>query len=212
MRNFYLIYLLVAIIFTSSIYAASPTPTPTVDVKEKALEKIESVRKNPKAFVGSVTDKTSDTLQIQSPNDEIKLTSINPDDVSIVKTGKTITTAKYSDLAIGDFIIAMGFINDKGILDVKRIIISSSLSPITREVILVKVSIIKNKNVTVNYKNETLELVFPKKWKGPEIKELKVDDKIIVIGERKGNKFELRTIELLDKALSFSPTPTPTSD
>jgi len=171
-------------------------------IREKVKEKVEAARSNPKAYIGSVTDKTEDTLQIQNDLEEIQLISIDPESASFAKIDKKTTSAKYDDVAIGDYIIAMGFTNGNGVLETKRVIITSKPEKVTRNAVFGNILEINNKEVLLETQIGEFTLKFPKKWKGPEISEFEKDMTLVAVGEIDDKTITIRTVQLISKAPS----------
>ena len=190
------------------------TSTGSDQIREKVREKIESIKNNPKAYIGTVTDKTKDTLQLKIPSGEIRLISVDSEKTAFVKTGKTNTSVKFDDLAIGDFVIAMGFlenITDNGdkisnlVLNTQRVIITSPLSDPTREITFGQVNkTVKNSLILIDKEGNERIFTFPKKWKGPEIKEFKEGEKVVAVVEQEENIYKIRTIEITSKIKASS--------
>lgn len=178
----------------------SPAPTSGVDegsVREKVKEKVETVRKNPKAYIGSVTDKTQDSIQIKNSKGEIQFVSINPDEVDFVKSTNKSTAIKFNDVAIGDYVIAMGYRNGNSVLTTKRLIVTTE-STSERKIVYGTIKKIEKKEITVFDKNnQEFTFTFPKTWKGPEIKELSENDTLVLVAIAKDDKESIRTIELI---------------
>jgi hypothetical protein len=165
-------------------------------VRERVKEKVEAAKKNPKAYIGSVTDKTEDTLQIQNDTGEIQLVSIDPESASFAKINKKTESADYDDVGIGDYIISMGFANGNGVLEGKRVIITSQPEPLSARVLYGVVDTVVNKEVTLSTKEGTFTIDFPKRWKGPEISELDEGMPLIAIGEVEEDTISIRTIHI----------------
>lgn len=166
-------------------------------IREKVKEKVEAARKNPKAYIGSVTDKTEDTIQLQNDLGEILLISINPEEASFAKIDKKTISAKYDDVGIGDYIISMGFTNGNGVLEAKRVIITSVPETLNRIIISGEVTEVINKQISIiNLNNETVTLTFPRSWKGPEIKEIQQGDKVIAVYIKGEGELTIRTIHI----------------
>ncbi len=175
-------------------------------IEEKVKQKIEFAKKNPKAFIGVVTDKGQDFLQLKNTQGEIKLASIPPD-ASFVKIAKTTTNISFNDIAIGDFVVAMGFlstskekVDNKGLLEVRRILVTQALQPTTRTILLGEIVSKENRKITLKENEKNWIINFPKRWEGPEIKELSIGDKIIVVGEADAENINLRTIKIVSKS------------
>jgi len=187
--------------------SGNPTATDEGDpIREKVREKLEEVKKNPKAYIGTITDKLETSLQIKNALGEIQLISVDSENVDFVKTSKSQTTIKYNDLAIGDFIIAMGFAtNSNGVLAAQRILVSPQLETPKREIVFGQATgIAKNVLSLKDKQGKEWKLTFPKKWKGPEIKEIKEGEKVVAIVEQEENIYNIRTIEITSKVETSS--------
>jgi len=211
-----LFVLLTALLFittnTSAQQDASPTDVEETEdnnsIREKVKEKVELARKQPKAYIGSITDITEETLQIKNHEEEICLISISTEKTSFVSVNDTNKDIDFEEVGIGDFIVAMGFIDSETqVLDAKRILISKPLSKINRSVITGNISKIAKRDVIIIDSNgDEITLDFPKRWKGPEVSELEEGQTVIVVGEFENNILALRTIEIMSEPDS-SPTP-----
>ncbi|MEK7188809.1 MAG: hypothetical protein AAB685_03085, partial [Patescibacteria group bacterium] len=90
--------------------------------------------KSPIAILGVVTDIASQTIQVKDDSGEIKQLSVNKETTTFVKSlgPKSSKSVSLPDLAIGDFILAMGLKNGNGVLDTKRVLITTPFVPSTR--------------------------------------------------------------------------------
>lgn len=140
---------------------------------------------NSTSYVGTITDIATQTIQVKTTNGDIKQISTSGD-TSYINTLKKNTEVKTTDLAIGDYIVAMGFINGNKVLNTKRILIVSPV--VTNNFEFEKITIEKLTKTTIN------NITMPKKWKGPNIKELKEGQEVIIVGTKENDKFTLRTI------------------
>jgi hypothetical protein len=106
---------------------ATPEPDATGDaeIRQKVQEKVQATLFKPKAYLGSVTDIAESTIQIKSSSGEIKQISTAEGEVAVINaTGQTSKTVKLTDIAIGDFIVAMGYMNGNSVLKAQRILIT----------------------------------------------------------------------------------------
>ncbi len=177
---------------------------PAEAIREKIKEETSTKSLKTTAYVGTITDISSGTIQIKSDQGDIKQMSLS-DNTTYINTLKKNAESKATDLAIGDYIVAMGFLNGNKVLDSKRILISEPAVKNNFETIFVKISAISKTKITINRgngetinNNETFEITLPKKWVGPNVSELEEGQKIITVGEMKEEKFELRTIFIED--------------
>lgn len=112
--------------------AATPQPTISdTDIREslqdrlrKAAEEKSDVAnqifsaKQKRAIVGTLKDLTNNTLTIQLKAGGTKLAALT-DKTVFVRKGKTVS---QSDLVIGDYTIAMGYMNGNNLLEAKRVV------------------------------------------------------------------------------------------
>jgi len=134
------------------------------------------VRDGATSYVGTITDISSGAIQIKSDKGGI---------LQISTTSDT-SYANKTDLAIGDYIVAMGILEVNKVLDAKRILITSPLQENKIEVS--KITIEKLSKTKIN------DIILPKKWVGPNVKELEIGQKIYVVGIKENDVFSLRSI------------------
>lgn len=146
------------------------------------------------AYVGTITDISSGAIQIKTNSGDIKQMSTT-EETSYINTLKKNTEIKLTDLAIGDYIVSMGFLNGNKVLDSKRILVTSPLAKNTVEIISGTINTLSKTKITIDKDNgETEEITLPKKWNGPNINELEKGQKIIFVGTRENEKYTTRTI------------------
>lgn len=138
---------------TSSTEKASPTPnnqdaTEGSEIRQKVIEKVEQALKNPKALLGVITDISTNTLQIKASSGEIQQMSVLPD-ATVVKVGKESKEVKFPDIAIGDFVVGMGYKNENNILEVSRVLITEQPKEFSVKVVIGKVSSVDKKTITI---------------------------------------------------------------
>ena len=163
--------------------ASESAEVATDSVRQKVNQKIEMIEKSPTAYVGTITDKTGTTIQIKNLEGEIKQISIDEEATDFVKIIDTTKTIESTDLAIGDFIIAMGLRNGNKILDAKRILVTTAYKPSARKALMGN---IQKDKATISLKPSSgalAELKFGTNWDGPELSELNAGDKVIAIGD-----------------------------
>ena len=230
-------YLLLAI----SVNAVSPTPevsTPTpkdqkvLDIRnaiqDEVRERLEQAKKGQKlAFVGEITEISNLNLTLQTNQGEKQL-NVATDAALIGRGGKKI---QMKDIKIGLFAIAMGFMGDNNILDVRRLVISEKPKISAKEVAFGKVTDISKEENVLTVKNEkkgiiyTIEVdsktVITKKVDG-KIQKVKLEvietgDRLVAIGTPTENEHKLITAKIihvipyLSKPVSPTPTAKPTT-
>ncbi|KKP48009.1 MAG: hypothetical protein UR39_C0002G0112 [Candidatus Woesebacteria bacterium GW2011_GWA1_33_30] len=137
------------------------------------------------SYVGTVTDITAETIQIKDPQGEIKQASTEKD-TKYINILKKNVEVKSTDLAIGDYIVAMGFINGNKVLKTKRILITSPMEENKFEAKKIVIETISKTKIN--------DIILPKKWIGPNVKDLEIGQEIIVTGKAENDIFSLRSI------------------
>jgi hypothetical protein len=151
----------------------------------KAIEENTDLTKKPIAYVGTVTDISSGTIQIKDEEGDIKQISLL-EETKFINTLKKNVEVKSTDLAIGDYIIAMGFINGNKVLKTQRLLITSPVEENKFEVR--RITIEKLSKTKIN------DITLPKKWVGPNVNDLDEGQTIFVTGRTEKDIFSLRTI------------------
>lgn len=153
------------------------------------LNKEDNLKQKPISYVGTVTDISGDTIQIKDPEGEIKQTSVEEDTIYINGLKKNVEI-KLKDIAIGDYVVAMGFVNGNKVLKTKRILITAPIVENKYEPKLIKIE--KLAKTKIN------EMILPKKWNGPNIKDLEIGQNIIIVGLQNEDKFDIRSIFVIE--------------
>lgn len=158
------------------------------------FKKYEDDLKKSKSYVGTVTDISSETIQLKSTNGEILQAEVSEETV-YVNLLKKSAIVKDTDLAIGDYIIAMGLINGNKVLATKRVLITNELVDDKRQVVLGKIKEVTTKKLSLlKIDDETLEILLPKKWNGPDVDDLEENQTIIVSIVLIDETYSLRSI------------------
>lgn len=88
-------------------------------IKAEVGKKIEN-----KAWSGVITSKNIDLITIKSDKDDRK---ISVDEYTLFTTGKIKDKGLLKDLAVGDFVVAIGDVDDKNILQAKKVLRSKKI-------------------------------------------------------------------------------------
>jgi len=180
----------------SPISAASPTPAK--GIIESAQERLKKAvqedsdqakkildAKQRRALTGKIKDITTSAITVQLKSGATKMAAMN-DQTVIIRNGKT---AKPNEMAIGDFIIAMGYADARDSFDAKRVIAQTD-EPKSRNA-----KIIFGKITKINPGKNTFSITVnrPAELGGPEVIELSavktvvdltklnLEDKVIII-------------------------------
>lgn len=128
---------------------AKQNATEGSEIRKKVIEKVEQALNNPKALLGVITDISTNTLQIKTSSGEIQQMSVLPDS-TLIKIGKESKEVKFSDIAIGDFVVGMGYKNENDILEVSRVLITEPLEEFSTKTVIGKVASIDKKMITIS--------------------------------------------------------------
>lgn len=197
----YLLFFIFSIIFPSSIFAQEATTAPTTAPNKEVLQMVQQKVKDmlqstisssvePKSTIGTITQVDSSQISIIYKN-ESKTITITENTVFIdSKRNKT----KIDNIKAGQDILAMGYINQYGNLEAKRIVITDLKSIENKnEVILGKIVDIsqsspifvliptKNKEIQYQIKTDSKTEIFDKDNNKLTIDKLKAGQKIVVI-------------------------------
>jgi sporulation protein YlmC with PRC-barrel domain len=188
-----------------TIFAQEPATEEGDTIRDKVQQKVEEARTVPFSYIGTVTDIAEETIQINKhvfdglteTNGQIQQISINEEATTFVKIAKTTTTVNFSDVAIGDFIIAMGYKNGNDVLEAQRILITTPLEVTTRKALFGEPSDISSRSLTLKTQDGDWSVEFGKTWVGPDLDEIGENDKVIVIGSAEDKTLEARFLEII---------------
>ena len=174
----------------------SPTASSESGVREIVLKKVEDILNSPKAHLGTVTDIADKTIQLKTDSGTIEQVSASDsgDSLTIVKQSPTAKEVKFTDIAIGDYIIAMGFRNGNHVLNAKRILITQPTPVPQIKIYYGKVKSISKKEIIVN-ENDKAAVAATTKLSN---KKTKAGDTVIVVGTIIKDIFTARTIFLVE--------------
>lgn len=146
----------VLVVYSSSFEVTKvPTPSPNDNSTESAIrakvqQKVADAMKKPKGYLGVVTDIADATIQLKTSAGEIKQVAVSSDNVTVVNSkGTTNKTVKIADIAIGDFIVAMGYINTSSVLSAQRILVTDPVTDPKITALFGKVTDASKKTITV---------------------------------------------------------------
>ncbi len=184
-----------SIVAQESTGSAIPEEAVKKSVKER-LEKVASKdgdvlgNSDKKAYVGTLESLTQNALTIK--------TTTGSKQVAIAETAKIIgnnrQAVKVDDLEIGSYLIIMGYITDKDVLDGRRIVVSdkplaSEYKPFQTKVTKIAKNIITTAAGELKLgKNATITQAFSGNQTEIEMTDLKVEDEIILLGKPDAKK------------------------
>ncbi len=183
---------------TILVVYSSQFPQPTEESNESTQsavdQKLKEAQNPPLAYIGTVTDISENTVHLRNSSEEIKQAAVANDTTYANEITKK--EVKFKDIAIGDFVIAMGYRNGNQVLNAKRMVVASAPKSPNRNFYLGNVKAIKNKIMSLTKPDGDVELAFPKTWKGPDIDEIENGDKVIVVTNSE-SKNSIRTIQIV---------------
>lgn len=189
--------------------SAQDSATPEGDaIREAVQEKIEEAQNKPKAYLGIITDIVENTVQIKNLEGEIKQIAVS-DQTVFVKINNAKQTLKFSDIAIGDFLVNMGYIDSNSVLDAKRVLVTSEpVKPERVSVFGIVASIGKNEITLTKVGSEDQLSISPEKGavvtseseKGivkSRFSDLSEGSTILAVGSKSADTLSARTIHVV---------------
>lgn len=169
-------------------------------------EEIEITDRPATAIFGAVTDIAEETLQVRSENGQIEQLSLSPETTyaSIINKPAEI---KFSDVAIGDYVVALGFLNDNKVLGTSRVLVTSESSDSVKTAISGKVKTLTSREFLVDsYSGDevsvdaiggvTTSIVSDNEIKAAKLTNAEEGQEIAIIGELKSEELVAERIIL----------------
>lgn len=103
--------------------------------------RLEEARNIATSLYGTITDIAGEGIQISefgfNDSDESDILLLNTtDSTEYVKiTDKSSESIELDEIAIGDFVVAMGYLNDESVLESRRILVIQPIKPTTRDIV-----------------------------------------------------------------------------
>ncbi len=115
------------VVYSSEVLKKDPSNSGNME--DRIEEKLDNAQKIAVFYKGTITDITDNNMQMKTSSDEIKQISYATSSTTFAKIGKTTTKITASDIAIGDYILTLGYKNDNGVLEAFRIIVTQPSVP-----------------------------------------------------------------------------------
>lgn len=164
-------------------------------IRQEVQDKIEQAKTVPHFYMGTVTDIAEGTIQIRTSSGEIKQVSTTEEETTYVSLVNDREEIEFSDVAIGDFLVAMGFRNSNEVLDAQRVLVTTPPGEVERVIVAGNILEITSGEVVMEKDGEQeITLDFPRVWKGPDLDELAQGEMLIAVGEADGNTISIRSI------------------
>ena len=193
-------------------------------VKEKVRETIEEVGQGKLiAYVGTISqlDKPNFSLETRKGDKTVQTSQ----ETKFIGSGRE--EIEFSDLEENDYLIVIGYLTG-GVLDARRVIVSSKPKPIIRELAFGKVTDISTEEELLTVKNSRKQMtytittssktVITKKVDGKvekiDFEEIEINDRILAIVTASENEEKMITAKIIHvipgKATGQQTSPTPT--
>ncbi len=204
----------VLVVYSSAFQLNAVTPSTPNDaatgdaaIREKVAQKVAAAMNQPKAYLGVVTDITSSTIQTKTPESQIEQIAAGGTGITVVNTkGKNNKVVKLTDIAIGDFIVAMGYVNGSQVLQAQRILITDPLKDSGLSVSFAKVTNTSKNSLTITDvksgegstltpgKNTVIASFANGKVSTVKIAGVKIDDQVIYVTDASGTSPIIRSV------------------
>jgi len=200
--NLLCIFTVYCLLFTIPPLALAQSPTPNSireEIRKKVQERIEQIQEGFKkrAFFGTLKEITSSTLIIETQKGEKRI-KINSETKFF---GPTKQEIKFTDLELGNFIIALGYWQENGALEGKRITvlpkapkpagkryaIYGKVQDISKEEKILSVASPSRKDINYEVKVTSSTIITKKvedKVKKVNFSEIELSDRVIVVGTK----------------------------
>lgn len=200
--------------FVPAVLAQSPTPDEAVKeireaVKEKVRKNFEETQKGQKkAFVGKITEVSNSTLTLETQTGK-QQTKVEEETTII---GKNKNEIDFDDLEIDNYLIAMGYLSENGILQAKRVIVTEKAKTPNQQVAVGRVTDISADEKIITVKNEKKEIIYTVEATSKTIitqksedgkvekvsfNKIKDDDWLVAIGTPSENEEKIITAKLI---------------
>lgn len=147
----------------SSVLAQDASEGATESVRDKVRKTIENLVKKPKSVVGTLDSIADSTLKIKGEDGKVILVATNPSTKYVKTTNGKSADIKFADLAIGDFIAALGYKNGNDILDSERVLAYDEAPYPKKQAMFGTVETNKRSLLPGGSKKGTLTIKLPKK-------------------------------------------------
>jgi len=163
-------------------------------------------QKNAKAVSGSITDIAEDTLQVRTSSGQIEQASLS-DKTTFASNLNKATQIKFADLAIGDFVLVLGFANEN-VLATEHVLVTSEPESIKKIAKAGTIKTLSNKEFLVSLPSgEEVSVdaiggvsTFALNEEGladSKLSNAKENQEIVIIGEMAGQELVAERIILL---------------
>lgn len=174
------------------------------DINERVQERLNEQANPITSYIGTITDITEEYFQIRSQSGEINQLTVN-EQTTYTSNIQDSRDIEFSDVAIGDFIVAMGRLDANEILNTQRVIITSP--PVENNYLVSKgvVTDITRNEMAIN--SDKSEIIFRlgnntdylEATNQNEIAraDIEIDSEVLIAGEQNGDTISARSVFVL---------------
>jgi len=174
------------------------------DINERVQERLNEQANPITSYIGTITDITEEYFQIRSQSGEINQLTVN-EQTTYTSNIQDSRDIEFSDVAIGDFIVAMGRLDANEILNTQRVIITSP--PVENNYLVSKgvVTDITRNEMAIN--SDKSEIIFrlgnnTDYWEATNQNEIaradiEIDSEVLIAGEQNGDTISARSVFVL---------------
>jgi len=207
----------VLIVYSSSFQLnsnSSPSPSSTSgtatgegDIQKTVDQEVATASVKPKAYLGTVTDIADSTIQIKTLEAQIAQVADGDPEVTVTnEVGTNNKAVKLADIAIGDFIVSMGYVNQNSVLTAQRILVTDPVTEPKLTISMSKITNVSKKYLSVTNvkdasvgtltpdKNTDLESYSNGKSKVIKLGDIITGDTVISISDDTGSPAILRSV------------------
>lgn len=173
---------------------SSSTSTDSSSIRDKVREAIENLTNKPKAVLGSLEQISESTLQIKDEDGKLQQVATTSETKYARITKGKKADIKFTDLALGDFVTALGNKNGNEVLEAKRVIAYDEKPELGRQVVFGDITEAAKNILTVKQsktnevwtietnKNTTFTKKIDGKMEEVEFVDLEIGDRIVAAG------------------------------
>ena len=160
------------------------------------------------AYLGSVTDITDTSFQMKSDDGDIKQVTFS-NTTTVVNIVSKIKEATTKDLAIGDYVIAMGVVGENDILNASRVLVTIQDKEIIVKAVFGTISEINKKILQINGYQLPIQVLLAsdifeadsqnvEKKKKLTFSNLKEEQLVLISGTQAENVLEVKSLFVID--------------
>lgn len=203
---------LLEIVYSSqfSLPTESANATDEASIAESVEQKVSDVVNQPKVLIGTIADISDGTIQINTDSEKVNLVSVDKENTNVIKNDDEI---EYEELAIGDYVIAMGVRDDKEVLKSSRILVIDEPEDTDRKVMygtvlepgkrFITLEIGENEKLSVNTSAKLT--VFDGKDEEIEMEDIVAGDVVVSSGVIDEGELYARIIQIISSPITITP-------